>query len=128
MTTATTKRPMKRAARSEAEEASLTAAPAIPAPASASEVDLAALAVKIKEDLGAAKESRLETLRRFRSAGENLGKAKELCDHGHWKAWLNVNFKLSERQAQRYVGFSKTDVTSDLKEEERRWRAISGNA
>lgn len=35
--------------------------------------------------------------------GEHLIRAKELCGHGGWLAWLGENFELGERAAQKYM-------------------------
>jgi hypothetical protein len=58
-------------------------------------------------------------------AGEALIKAKAAYGHGKWLAWLKQNIRFNERQAQRYMGLAKCDVTSDLDDQ---WRILSGNA
>jgi hypothetical protein len=56
-------------------------------------------------------------------AGELLSKAKADVPHGEWARWLNDNFKLTERTAQRWIRLHKnrqhiaelkSDTGSDL--------------
>jgi hypothetical protein len=67
-------------------------------------------------------------LQEYRIAGEALLEAKEQVAHGQWLNWLKENCpNVGERQARRYMELAKTDVTTDLEEQENRWRAICGN-
>jgi hypothetical protein len=89
---------------------------------------LLSLAAEIKADLKCATESAWDRLRRFRAAGEKLTKAKKLCGHRKWSGWLEDNFALSERQAQKYMAFAKCAPEADLDKEETNWRRSSGKA
>ena len=48
-------------------------------------------------------------------AGRLLLKAKELCQHGEWSAWLKSNFVASERTAQVYMRISRNSKMIDSK-------------
>jgi hypothetical protein len=93
--------------------------------------DLATLAEQLKADFQAVDESRWEQLRRYRSIGEKLKAAQDLCPKGEWEKWLDDNFHQTNRQARRYIAFAaEADVTSGkmtLEEAERLWRRLSGN-
>ena len=39
--------------------------------------------------------------------GKRLIQAKSLVQHGHWQLWLNDNFQLTERTAQRFMQISE---------------------
>ena len=54
----------------------------------------------ITEELNAGDRAGIE---HYRRAGEMLLEAKEQVDHGEWKGWVDRNFHLSGRTAQRYM-------------------------
>jgi DNA adenine methylase len=89
--------------------------------------DLAELAARISADYQAAESSRADMLARYRRMGENLLEAKKQCKHGQWSSWLKKNVNFSERKAQRFMQFAKSDVTSDLDDQEASWQRCSGN-
>ncbi len=91
--------------------------------------EMVVLAVGIKANLQAGRESVRQGLARYHAAGVKLLKARDLCPHGTWRKWLGDNFGkefgLTDRTAQRYMALAKNDVTSDLEEA---WRRICGNS
>jgi hypothetical protein len=92
----------------------------------AAAVELNRLAEEIKDALTRADTPGWERLDYYRSAGEGLTKAKELCPHGTWEDWLKENFKLRDRQAQKYMAFAKAPRKALLEEEREAWRKASG--
>ena len=96
--------------------------------------ELARLAAEIKDALSRAGRASLDRLAYYRSAGEGLNAAKELEAHGDWKKWLNDNFALSIRQAQKYMRFAEAPREAFLRpspdvileREEKLWREASG--
>ncbi|VTT97973.1 Uncharacterized protein (Fragment) OS=Desulfitobacterium hafniense DP7 GN=HMPREF0322_03862 PE=4 SV=1: DUF3102 [Gemmataceae bacterium] len=75
-------------------------------------------------------------LKVFFDVGRSLHEIRGEIPHGDWGDWLKTEFKLSARQAQRYMEFAKSDVTSLLSGEldaaklelvQKVWRRISGN-
>ena len=69
---------------------------------------LVVLAPLIQKELEAGAAAGLE---HYRRAGEMLLEAREQCKHGEWTAWVERNFRLSQKTAQNYMklaGFSKT--------------------
>jgi hypothetical protein len=50
------------------------------------------------------------------AAGNALARAREICEHGEWLAWLRRNFHGTTRTAQRYIQLV------------RNWRALNSNA
>ena len=98
------------------------------APTTNGENELARLATEIKDALTRADTPDWKRLDYYRSAGEGLTKAKELCPHGTWEKWLKDNFKLRERQAQKYMKFAEAPRKALLEDEQEAWRKASGAA
>jgi hypothetical protein len=86
------------------------------------------LARQVRDDLKAGEDAARDRLRRYRSAGLTLIRAKARCPHGEWGPWLAEHVTISDRHARRLMEFAKTDVTSDLEAEEAAWTRICGNA
>lgn len=87
--------------------------------------DLGYLASVANAKHEAGEKSSLAGLGHFREAGEALLRAKGLCGHGKWLAWVDKRLAFSERRAERYMALAKSDAASDL---EAQWRIISGHA
>jgi hypothetical protein len=100
--------------------------PDLPAGGAGPDAELARLAAEINDDIRNGDKARAEQLRRYRSAGEGLNRAKDLVGHGRFGAWLAEHCALSERQAQKYMKFAKSAPGADLDEEEALWREASG--
>lgn len=66
-------------------------------------VSLDRLAQLTQRELDALQVSYGQAIKHAIKAGELLAKAKGLCAHGEWLAWLKDNFDLSDRTAQRYM-------------------------
>ena len=47
----------------------------------------------------------------YRKAGEMLIEAKEQCQHGEWTAWVERNFHLNIKSAQKYMRLAETSKT-----------------
>ena len=93
-----------------------------------SDESLKQLVTGIKSDLETARQSTMMALDHYHYAGDKLITAKELCPHGTWATWLKDNFSMTERTAERYILFAKSDVTtSDFNVRESLWRRINGN-
>jgi hypothetical protein len=76
---------------------------------------LTVLAPLIRTELEAGDEAGIE---HYRKAGEMLLEAKDQCDHGSFTGWVERNFHLSIKTAQRYIKLvevSKTTRASFLK-------------
>jgi len=65
--------------------------------------DLQSIAVDIRLEHDLCRKSIAEGLQHAINAGELLLRAKELCPHGTWGAWLRDNCNVSERTAQTYM-------------------------
>lgn len=63
----------------------------------------------IKDELEAADAAGLE---HYRAAGEMLQEAKEQVKHGEWAGWLQRNFHLSGRTAERYMALAEIPKTT----------------
>ena len=48
-----------------------------------------------------------QTAQNIIEVGKRLIAAKALVQHGHWQNWLNDNFQLTERTAQRFMQISE---------------------
>lgn len=48
-----------------------------------------------------------QTAQNIIEVGKRLIAAKALVQHGHWQAWLNDNFQLTERTAQNFMKCSE---------------------
>jgi len=84
---------------------------------------LSDLATTIKTEVELAESKGLE---HYRTAGQALCEAKKQLGHGNWLPWLKKNCpEINERRARRYIALAKTDVTSDLPEQQRK---VMGNA
>jgi hypothetical protein len=89
---------------------------------SAALVELSTLAGRINKEHALAEEHAKTAVKHARNAGAMLLESKALCEHGTWAAWLESNFKGSDRTAQRYMRISerwpeleaKTTRVSDL--------------
>ena len=59
-----------------------------------------------------------QTAQNIIEVGKRLIAAKALVAHGQWQDWLQNNFQLTDRSAQRFMActerFSKTTLMSDL--------------
>lgn len=74
---------------------------------SAWRADLTTLAAQINAEHEAAERAIGAALDHAREAGELLLKAKEHLAHGEWGAWLDVNFRGSDRTARLYMRIAR---------------------
>ncbi len=70
---------------------------------SAALVKLSTLAGRINKEHALAEEHAKTAVKHARNAGAMLLESKALCEHGTWAAWLESNFKGSDRTARRYM-------------------------
>ena len=79
-------------------------------------VALDALAVQIRNDIGAADKHWQSAVTHAIRAGDGLIKAKARVQHGEWLPWLEANFPdFSERSAQSYMRMARNrNAVADL--------------
>jgi hypothetical protein len=71
--------------------------------AAAATIDLAAVAEELRTELGHCRGHLASAVVHALRVGDLLRQAKDHVAHGEWRAWLESNCALSERQAQKYM-------------------------
>lgn len=85
---------------------------------------LESIATRIHAEFAVAETNQRQALTAYRTTGQELIRAKEICGHGKWREWFDKQrFRFGYMQATRYMRLAKSNVTLDLEQ----WRIISGN-
>jgi hypothetical protein len=83
--------------------------------------DIAALSLTVDE-------AELKGLECRHALGKKFSQAKDIVGHGWWLAYLRLNVRrMSVRNVERHIKYGNSTFTSNLREEKRKWREISGN-